>query len=86
MLEEPQDPEDLFKYAVKDPDSDNPNIRNKYYCCLCHKRFSGRTATRNHVESIHFAGLFNYKCNLCGKENVSKSALNYHITTVHNKK
>ena len=76
-----QDPEDLFQFVVKDEIPGLPN----FYCSICTKRFQSRSATRNHVESIHYTGVFKYVCQYCSKSLVSKSALGYHVTTFHNK-
>ena len=76
-----QNPDDLFQFVVKD---EIPGRQN-FYCSICTKRFHSRSATRNHVESIHYTGVFKYNCHICAKELVSKSALAYHVTTFHNK-
>ena len=78
---EPQNPEDLFQYVSKDE-----LATPKFACTICNKRFPSNTATRNHIESIHFPGIFKYECKMCDKEFISKSAVNYHITMQHNRK
>ena len=71
-------PDDLFQY-VSTP------LLGHFQCALCCKRFAGRVAVRNHVESIHFPGMFAYDCALCGKTLTSQSAMNYHLSTRHKK-
>jgi hypothetical protein len=71
-------PDDLFQY-VSSP------LSGHFQCALCCKRFAGRVAVRNHVESIHFPKLFVYDCVLCGKTLTSQSAMNYHLSTRHKK-
>ena len=78
-----KDPEDLFQFVQKDDFT--VSGQPKFSCTICWKKFQGRSATRNHIESIHYPGLFKYICDLCGKDMISKSALNYHITMSHNK-
>ena len=80
-----QNPEELFQFVVKD-EIRIPEHKNYIYSCsICTKRFISRVATRNHIESIHYTGVFKYDCQLCSKHCVSKSALNYHVTMFHNK-
>ena len=76
-------PEELFQFVGKTEKT--PGVPDTY-CTICQKRFPGRAAVRNHVESVHFPGIFNYPCHTCHKILYSKSALNTHITTNHNKK
>ena len=76
-------PEELFQFVGKTEKT--PGVPDTY-CTICQKRFPGRAAVRNHVESVHFPGMFNYPCHTCHKILYSKSALNTHITTTHNKK
>jgi len=76
-------PEELFQFVGKTEKT--PGVPDTY-CTICQKRFPGRAAVRNHVESVHFPGMFNYPCHTCHKILYSKSALNTHITTIHNKK
>jgi len=79
-----QDPEELYQFVAKEP-SDKMHEPD-YKCSICTKRFPNRVAVRNHIESIHFPGMFEYFCNICGKKMASKSAINYHMSVSHPKK
>ena len=75
--------EDLWQYVGKNTDPEHSS--KPFYCKLCNN-FTGtrRGLTRNHVESIHFPGLFLYSCSLCTKTFKGRNALGVHMSTVHN--
>ena len=55
-----------------------------YLCSIC-QNFShkGRIQLRNHVESVHFKGVFSYPCTKCYKVVDSKKALENHMYRYH---
>ncbi|XP_023331621.1 protein bric-a-brac 2 isoform X12 [Eurytemora carolleeae] len=55
-----------------------------FYCKLCNIFTSTRrNLVRNHVESIHFPGMFSYYCSGCNKSFNSNNALAVHTSTFH---
>ena len=77
----PLTPEDLGQYVVSDM-----NIK-EYHCALC-ENFKAKlpSKVRNHLEAIHFPGLFLYSCDICDKTMKGRNALNIHKSTMHSKK
>ena len=75
--------EDLSQYIINNSDS---NIK-EYTCALC-QTFKARlpSKVKNHLEAIHFPGLFLYNCDICGKTLKGRNALNIHKSTTHSKK
>ena len=54
-----------------------------FVCTLCGKSFSQRGNALNHVESVHFPTLFEYRCSHCGIKKNNYNSLNVHISTAH---
>jgi len=77
----PQTPSDLSKYIISDQ-----HVK-QYHCSLCDS-FKAKlpSKVKNHVEAIHFPGLFVYTCDLCQKTCKGKNALNVHKSLLHNNK
>ena len=77
----PLTPEDLGQYVVSDM-----NVK-EYHCALC-ENFKAKlpSKVRNHLEAIHFPGLFLYSCDICEKTMKGRNALNIHKSTMHSKK
>lgn len=75
--------EDLSQYIINDSD---PSIK-EYTCALC-QTFKAKlpSKVKNHLEAIHFPGLFLYNCDICGKTLKGRNALNIHKSTTHSKK
>jgi len=57
--------------------------RTCYKCTLCEKQNSQKINVRNHIESVHFPGHFNYNCHHCKKTFKTKNALCLHVSRVH---
>jgi len=57
--------------------------RTCYKCTLCEKQNSQKINVRNHIESVHFPGHFNYNCHHCKKTFKTKNALCTHVSRVH---
>ena len=75
-----QDPEDLRQYIDKDTDT-------KESCCtLCTFRSKIPALVKNHLEGIHFPGVFTYSCEQCDKTFNGRNALGVHNSKVHSKK
>jgi len=77
----PLNPDDLGQYVVSDM-----NIK-EYHCALC-DTFKAKlpSKVKNHLEAIHFPGLFLYTCEICQKTLKGRNALNIHKSTMHSKK
>jgi len=75
----PQTPDDLGKYVITDQ-----NVK-QYHCALCDS-FKAKlpSKVKNHVEAIHFPGLFVYTCEVCHVTCKGKNALNVHKSKRHN--
>jgi len=54
-----------------------------HQCNICGKAMALKHNMMNHVENIHFPGIFQYKCKLCSKVVKSKEALNNHLKSSH---
>jgi len=75
-----QKPEDLQNYVYKD-------YETKETCCsLCTFKNKIPAKVKNHLEAIHFPGVFVYSCNLCGKTFKGRNALGVHTSLTHSKK
>ena len=73
--------EDLGQYVLSDV-----NVK-EYHCGLCDTfRAKLPSKVRNHLEAIHFPGLFIYTCNICEKTLKGRNALNIHKSTMHSRK
>ena len=59
----------------------------EYHCSICNI-FKAKlpSKVKNHLEAIHFPGMFLYNCNICRKTFKGKNALNIHKSTIHPKK
>ena len=64
----------LYEYIVKFPEG-GPGA-NK--CTICGKTSTNRSNLRNHVENIHFPGMFTYQCKLCSETFTTRNFLNMH--------
>jgi len=72
--------EDLRQYIFKD-------IETKENCCtLCNFRSKIPALVKNHLEGIHFPGVFTYNCEQCNKTFNGRNALGVHNSKVHSKK
>jgi len=75
-----QSPEDLQQYINKDSNT-------KESCCtLCTFRSKIPALVKNHLEGVHFSGVFTYSCELCDKTCNGKNALRVHNSKFHSKK
>jgi len=75
-----QNPEDLLQFITKD-------LETKESCCsLCNFRNKIPAKVKNHVEGIHFPGVFIYSCDKCCKTFKGRNALGVHQSKVHSKK
>ena len=55
-----------------------------YTCSICNDFTSARkTHVRNHLESIHFKGVFSYTCQFCEKIITGRNALAVHTSSYH---
>ena len=74
----PVNPDDLSQYVLV-----NPTIK-EYTCSLC-QTFKAKlpSKVKNHLEAIHFPGMFLYDCDICGKTLKGRNALNIHKSTTH---
>jgi len=64
----------LYEYIVKFPEG-GPGA-NK--CTICGKTSTNRSNLRNHVENIHFPGMFTYQCKYCHETFTTRNFLNMH--------
>ena len=74
----PVNPDDLSQYVLV-----NPAIK-EYTCSLC-QTFKAKlpSKVKNHLEAIHFPGMFLYDRDICGKTLKGRNALNIHKSTTH---
>ena len=73
-----QSPEELLQFVDKCPDD------NKFQCSICGKFKAVRKGlVRNHIESIHFPGMFTYSCDICQKDFQGRNALAVHNSEKH---
>jgi len=73
-----QTPEELLQFVGKCQEE------NKFECKVCGKFKAVRKGlVRNHIESIHFPGVFTYSCNICEKEFQGRNALAVHNSEKH---
>ena len=74
-----QDPEELYQFVEP-----SPEIPGTFICSVC-KEFKGsrRGLVRNHVESMHFKGVFRYHCDVCNKDFQGRNALAVHNSALH---
>ena len=77
-------PDELFQFVGKSAKK-TPGVHDTF-CTICQKRFPWKSAVRNHVESVHFSGMFEYPCHICNKVMSSNNSLKSHITLIHNKR
>lgn len=70
--------DDLSQYVIV-----NPTIK-EYTCSLCHT-FKAKlpSKVKNHLEAIHFPGMFLYDCDICGQTLKGRNALNIHKSKLH---
>ena len=70
-----------FKQYVKSiPDS------NDFQCGLCDYISNRPAKVKNHLEAIHFPGVFVYSCDICEKTFSGRNAFGVHKSQVHSKK
>ena len=75
-----QTPDDLRQYIIKDSET-------KESCCtLCTFRSKIPALVKNHLEGIHFPGVFSYSCELCSKTFNGRNALGVHNSKFHSKR
>jgi len=74
-----QDPEELYQFVGR-----SEEVPGTFVCSIC-KNFkaSRRGLVRNHVESIHFRGVFRYHCDVCDKDFQGRNALAVHNSSLH---
>jgi len=72
--------QDLDQYVKSFPNSKD------YQCALCEFISNRPAKVKNHLEAIHFPGVFVYSCDLCDKTFSGRNAFGVHKTTVHSKK
>merc|ERR1712076_63416 len=74
-----QDPEELYQFVVQCQE-----VAGSFICSICHRFKAVRKGlVRNHVESIHFKGVFRYCCQVCNKEFQGRNALAVHNSSLH---
>ena len=74
-----EDPEELYQWVAPSPD-----LPGSFTCSICGQfKASRRGLVRNHVESIHFKGVFRYQCELCQKDFQGRNALAVHNSALH---
>ena len=57
----------------------------QYECTICNKTFSTRQVVENHIEGVHFPGMFEYKCKYCGVSIDTRKKLYHHQNKLHGK-
>lgn len=69
---------DLDGYIVRDPSS-------RLFACTQCNRFTHRSRSnvRNHLESKHFPGRYQYSCDVCGAVVNTRRALEVHRSAYH---
>jgi len=73
-----QSPDELLQFVSKSEED------NKFLCSFCGKFKAVRKGlVRNHIESIHFPGVFTYSCEICKKDFLGKNALAVHNSEKH---
>ena len=70
--------EDLMQYVSK--------VEGRYICCCGAFSHQCKMNMKNHVESIHFPGLFKWNCEICGYEAKTRNILGMHKYRKHTKK
>ena len=72
--------DDLDRYIVRD------EAVRKYMCSICGKvGHKSRSNVRNHIESKHFPGRYQYPCSDCTVVFNTRTALAVHKSTYHKK-
>ena len=72
--------QDLDQYVKPFPNSKD------FQCGLCDFISNRAAKVKNHLEAIHFPGVYVYSCDLCSKTFNGRNAFGVHKTTVHSKK
>ena len=76
-----QSPEELLQFVTKSAEG------STFECTLCSNfRAVRKGLVRNHLESIHFPGVFSYSCHLCNRQFQGRNALAVHKSAVHTNK
>ena len=77
----PTNVEELSQYVIGDV------AIKEYTCALC-QTFKAKlpSKVKNHLEAIHFPGMFLYNCDICFKTFKGRNALNIHKSNVQPKK
>ena len=79
----PQNPSDLEDYISEIYPDGGGKLWN---CSICNSlSHRSKINVRNHIESVHFPGLFTYQCPHCGKELSSNNSLSQHVSRFHKK-
>lgn len=74
-----QDPEELYQFVGR-----SEEVPGTFVCSICKDfKASRRGLVRNHVESIHFRGVFRYRCDICDKDFQGRNALAVHNSSLH---
>ena len=74
-----QNPQDLLQYITKD-------METRESCCsLCTFRNKIPAKVKNHLEGVHFPGVFIYSCDKCNKTFKGRNALGVHQSKVHSR-
>ena len=72
--------QDLEQYVTSIPDSKD------FQCGLCEYVSNRPAKVKNHLEAIHFPGIFVYSCDICHKTFSGRNAFGVHKSQVHSKK
>ena len=70
--------DELEQYMIK--------VDKKFQCSLCMFLTTRPSKLKNHLESVHFPGMFIYHCDECDKTFNGKNSLNVHRSTHHSKR
>ena len=57
-----------------------------FQCGLCEYTSNRPAKVKNHLEAIHFPGIFVYSCDICEKTFSGRNAFGVHKSQVHSKK
>ena len=75
-----QDPEELYQFVGR-----SEEVPGTFVCSICKEfKASRRGLVRNHVESIHFRGVFRYRCDICDKDFHNRNKKRSHEITSNN--
>ena len=55
----------------------------KFKCIICGKMNGRKDHAENHIESIHFPGMFKYNCKYCDIVVTGRNKLYLHVNQMH---